>query len=148
MKTNKLTKGLAIAGTILILLPVVLPLVFGLMHLAGSGEFLFDWLMPAELLPVVLLGAALLIWAALRAKVCRRWIILSIGIGLLMLVIGLTYAQTSGLAQSPEGTMPRQESVVTALVLLFDLGVLLTGVGGVLLLKKLFLLPPGSRRMP
>jgi len=148
MKTNKLTKGLAIAGTILVLLPVALPLVFGLIHLAGAGEFLFDWLMPAELGPVVALGAALLIWAALRAKMYRWLIILSIGIGLLLLVIGLTYAQTSGLAQSPEGTMPKAEAVVTALVMLFDLGVLLTGVGGVLLLRKLFPLPPGSHSMP
>ncbi len=133
MKGNRLTTLIAIIGTNLILLPVVLPLIFGLIHLAKAGEFLFDWLMPAELLPVVLLGAALLIWAALRAKQYRLWIILSIGIGLLLLAAGLTYAQTSGLAQSPEGTMPGQETVVTALVLLFDLGVLITGIGGVLL---------------
>jgi len=141
MKGNRLTTLIAIVGTNLILLPVVLPLIFGLIHLAGSGEFLFDWLMPAELLPVVLLGAALLIWAALRVKQYRLWIILSIGIGLLLLVIGLTYAQTSGLAHSPEGTMPKAESFVTALVLLFDLAVLLTGIGGVLLLRKLYRKP-------
>ncbi len=135
MKTNRLTKGLAIAGTILVLLPVVLPLVFGLIHLAGAGEFLFDWLLPAELLPVVLLGALLLVWAALRAKQYRGLITITIAISLLLLVFGLVYAQVSGLAQSPEGTMPKAESFMTVLVLLFDLGVLITGIGGVLLLN-------------
>ena len=60
--TNRLTKFLAISGTILVGLPVVAPIVFSLIRLVQGGSFMFDYLMPGELALLVLIGAGLLIW--------------------------------------------------------------------------------------
>ena len=138
MKTNKTTKGLAIAGTVFVFLPIVLPIFFGLTRIVRGARFILDWLMPAELLPLVLIGAALLTWAALRAKMFRRWIILSIVIGLLLLGIGLTYATVTGMADGSVNPTTGMKVFAYGCVMLFDVGVLLTGIGGVLLLRRLY----------
>lgn len=50
------TKGLAAAGTVLVFLPLLAPLFFGIIRLVQAGIFQVDYLMPAELLPLVLIG--------------------------------------------------------------------------------------------
>ena len=61
-----LSKILAILGTVLIWLPIAFPLGFAAIRLMQGGRLLLDYLMPAELFPLVLLGSALLLWAAHR----------------------------------------------------------------------------------
>lgn len=63
-----LTKALAIAGTALVWLPILAPVFFSAASLLLDGVFRFDYMMPAELGPVALAGAGLLLWAALRAR--------------------------------------------------------------------------------
>ncbi len=60
------TKILALAGTILAWLPVAAPILFSGARLGRGGMFHIDYLMPAELFPLVLAGGGLLLWAALR----------------------------------------------------------------------------------
>lgn len=54
--TYRFTKALAIAGTLLVWLPVLAPLVFSVVRLFNRQKFLLDFLMPAELFPVILAG--------------------------------------------------------------------------------------------
>jgi len=65
------TKILAILGSILVWLRLLAPFIFGIASLIGDGMFRFDFLMPAELLPMELAGAGMLIWAAFRSR--RYW---------------------------------------------------------------------------
>jgi len=67
-KKDVFTRILAAAGTALVWLPIAAPVVFGVIGLIERRRFMLDYLMPFELFPLVLLGTALLIWAAIRAK--------------------------------------------------------------------------------
>ena len=70
-KKGSLTKTLAVVGTVLVWIPVLAPILFAAASLIQAGMFRFDYLMPAELFPVALVGGGLLLWAALRARARR-----------------------------------------------------------------------------
>ncbi|MDO8914902.1 MAG: hypothetical protein Q7W16_02315 [Coriobacteriia bacterium] len=73
-KTGGLTKGLAIAGTLLVWSPIVAMLVTSIPGSVRSMRFRLDWLMPAELSPLVAVGAILLLAAVLLARARRGWV--------------------------------------------------------------------------
>jgi len=56
-------KILAIIGTLFVWLPILAPVLFSAARFFQSNRFLFDYLMPAELFPIALLGAVLLMVA-------------------------------------------------------------------------------------
>ncbi len=60
-KKGGLTKILAIAGTVLVWLPILVPVTFCAARFAAHRVFRFNYLMPAELFPAVLLGGGLLL---------------------------------------------------------------------------------------
>ena len=64
---NTFTKALAIIGTILAWLPIQAPIILSAIRLIQTGQFQFDYLIPAELFPLAMIGGGLLIWAAIRA---------------------------------------------------------------------------------
>lgn len=139
--TNRLTKFLAISGTILVGLPVVAPIVFSLIRLVQGGSFMFDYLMPAELALLVLVGAGLLIWAAIRAHSRVRLFAWSLGAAVLTLVGSQALAVVSGLAH---GTTPESSPwmvVVLSVLIAYDLLVLLLFITGFLLCRDLFAKP-------
>ncbi|HEX6384498.1 MAG TPA: hypothetical protein VF177_07500, partial [Anaerolineae bacterium] len=63
-KKGILTRILAIVGTVLVWLPILAPVMFSMAAIIEERVFRFDYLMPAELFPVALVGGGLLIWAA------------------------------------------------------------------------------------
>jgi hypothetical protein len=73
-KKNVFTKILAITGTVLVCLPILAPILLSVIFLIADGEFLFDYLMPAELFPVAMAGGVLLLWAAIREKRRLGWV--------------------------------------------------------------------------
>ena len=137
-KKSVFTKVLAIAGTALVWLPLLAPLGFGLVRLIQSGRFLFDYLMPAELFPIVLLGGLLLFWAAWRAQAKKRLI----GWGLLAMVLLLVGSQViailTGLASGETEPGGWQMVLVLALLGVYCLAILAVGMGGVRLLRTLY----------
>jgi len=139
MKSNPvLTKILAISGTVLVGLPVVAPIVFSLIRLIQSGRFMFDYLMPAELGLLVLGGAALLIWAAIRAHSRVKLIAWTVGLALLTVVGGQALAVVTGLA---DGSTPQSSPwmiVVLSLIITYDLLVVLLFIAGCLLCRDVF----------
>jgi len=136
MKNNLLTKLLVLAGVILTGIPVAAPLIFAIISLANGNGFRLDYMMPAELFIMVLIGAALLIWASIRAKQLLKSIAWVLGISVFFLVACQLLAQVSGLADgSIESSGPYFITVVSMLIL-FDLGVIgLTVLGGMLTLR-------------
>jgi hypothetical protein len=142
-KKGLLTKILASVGTLLVWFPILAPVFFSVALLLAEGIFRFDYLMPAELFPVVLVGGGLLIWAALRARSRRELIGWGYGIAAGLLVGGQLLAVVTGLASGdtePEGGW---WMLVLAAIVLYSLAVIVIGVGGVLLLRDLFR-PPRS----
>jgi hypothetical protein len=137
-KRDTLTKILAVAGTVLVGLPLVAPLVFGLIALFAMGVFRFDYLMPAELFPLVLLGGGTLIWAAIRT---RRWLRLiggCIAAAVALLVGSQLLATLTGLASGAIEPQGIWWALALGGILLSDLAVLGAAVGGALLLRDLF----------
>ena len=137
-KNDRFTKILAIVGTILVGLPIVAPIIFGLTRLIRSGRFMVDYLMPAELGFLVLAGALMLLWAAIRARAYIKWIAWSIGIAILLVVGAQWLAIATGLA---DGTTPEggwQSAVVYGGIIGYDLAVISILIAGILLIRKLF----------
>jgi hypothetical protein len=89
---------LAIAGAVLLGLPVLAPFVLGLASLAGSGVFRFDFLLPAEVFPVPAAGFLAAFAAALIARRRRILIGAAFGAGLAALAGAQALAAASGLA--------------------------------------------------
>ncbi len=137
-KRDIFTKTLASIGTVLVCFPILMPVLISAILLIGERIFRLDYLMPAELGLFVLAGSLLLIWASVRARLRRGIIAWGIGIAIGMLVGGQALASATGLASGeiePQGIW--WLLVLTSLVL-YDLAVILIGVGGVLLIRDLF----------
>lgn len=137
-KKGSLTKFLAISGTILVWFPILAPVLISAIFYLQEHILRIDYLMPAELFLSFLLGSGLLLWATLRAHSHVKLVSWGLGIAILMLFGGQWLAVVSGLASGetqPAG--PAWMAVIASLVV-YVLGILLVGIGGVLLLRDLF----------
>jgi hypothetical protein len=101
-KRDTLARILAILGTVLVVLPLLAPFVFSLRWIGSPVGWRLDYLMPFEVYPVTLVGAALLLWASLRAHALRGAVSIAIGVMLGSLALGAIAAQVTGIAQSIE----------------------------------------------
>ncbi|MEN6523068.1 MAG: hypothetical protein ABFD14_05010 [Anaerolineaceae bacterium] len=143
-KKNTLTKMLAIMGTLLVWFPLLAAVILSIAHLIRSGKFLFDFLIPAEIFYVILIGGALLIWAAVRAKTYWAWIIWSLVGAVVCLVASQGLAMVTGIAS---GTRPAEGFwwiMVMVLMGLVIVAEIIEGIGGILLTRKLFTPDPKS----
>ena len=137
-KKGILTKMLAIVGTVLVWLPVLAPVVLSMAAIIEERVFRFDYLMPAELFPVALVGGGLLIWAALRVRLHRRLIGWGLGISVGSLVGGQVLAIITGLASGETEPDGWWWALVLASIVVYSLTLVVIGVGGVLLLREPF----------
>ncbi len=137
-KRDLFTKILAIGGTILVGFPVVAPIFFGILHLVRAGRLMVDYLMPAELGFLVLAGALLLLWAAIRARAYIKWIAWCMGSAVVLVVGAQWLAVATGLASGAVQEGGWESAVVYGGIIGYDLAVLTLFVGGVLLIRKLF----------
>lgn len=138
MKNNLFTKLLAVAGVILTGIPVVAPIIFAIISFASGNGFRLDYLMPAELFIMVLIGAALLIWASIRAKKLIKPIAWTLGISVVLLIACQVIAQISGLADGRIEASGPYFVIVMAMLVLFDLGVIGLVVLGGMLISRVF----------
>ncbi len=137
-KKNVLTKILAIAGTVLVWFPILAPVLLGVVSLITERVFRLDYLMPAELFLLVLIGGGLLIWAALRARSWLKLITWGLGLAVGMLIAGQGLAVVTGLASGVTEPAGWWFALVLASLVILWLAIILTGVGGILLLRDLF----------
>ena len=137
-KGNALTKTLAFMGTGLVWFPIVAPFLFGLARLIRGGRFRFDYLIPAELFPAVVVGGTALLWAALRARSRRGLIAWALGAAAAFLAASQLMAVGSGLASGKiEPSGPWFVLVVAGLIA-YCLATVVLGIGGGLLVQDSF----------
>lgn len=137
-KKGILTKVLAIIGTVLVWFPILAPILFSVVRLARGRILRFDYLLPAEFFPLILVGGGLLLWAAWRAGSRRGLIGGSLGIAITLLVLGQVLAALTGLASGetePEGW---RWALVVVSIVGYLLSVVAIGIGGLSLLGDLF----------
>jgi len=137
-KKGILTKVLAFVGTVLVWIPILAPALFSAAFLIQTRTFRFDYLMPAEIFPMALVGGGLLLWAALRARSRRGLIGGSLGSAVILLVGGQALAVVTGLASGRTAPTGWPWALVLASLALFVLALAALGVGGVLLVRDLF----------
>jgi hypothetical protein len=103
---SPLTISLATVGVVLAWFPFVATLATSLVGSLRTGWFVMDYLMPAELFPAVLVGGALLLWAAVRARNAVAATASSLAVAAASLVLAQLVAVTTGVASGaapPEG---------------------------------------------
>jgi hypothetical protein len=133
-----LVKILALAGSVLVWVPILAPILFGFIQLLRAHVFQFDYLLPAELFPVVFLGGGLLLWGAWRARSHRALIGGSLGMTILLLVAAVRLAGITGLASGatePEGW---PWALVLAAFAGFWAALLALAVGGWMLIRAVW----------
>ncbi|MGB7539904.1 MAG: hypothetical protein WBM17_15275 [Anaerolineales bacterium] len=128
---------MAVTGTALVWIPILAPAVLAVIRLAQSRMFLFDYLMPAELFPAVLLGGILLLWAALRARSRRALVGWSLGLAAGLLAAGQALAVATGPASGAINPAGWPWVLVLASIAGYTLAVIALGVGGLLLFQTL-----------
>ncbi len=134
-KRDLLAKALTYAGTVLVWLPILAPVFFSVLAVWRSGQWRFDYLMPAELFPVALIGGAMLLIAALRTRSRPRPIAGALSLALALLVGGQALATVTGLADGriqPNGIW---WVLVLATLAGYSLCLVALGVLGLLLIR-------------
>ncbi len=137
-RTDLLTKVLAIVGTALVWFPILAPIVLSTIRFVETRMFHFDYLMPAELFPFALVGGGLLMWAALRARAYWKIVGWGLGIAVGMLVGGQALAVVTGLASGEIEPAGWPWVLVLATLATYSLALVAIGIGGLLLVRKLF----------
>jgi hypothetical protein len=118
-------------GAVLVWLPVVAPLALGIGFWFRRGRLLIDFLMPAELFPLILAGGALLLTAALLTK-WRVWLVTLAWGGAVALPAGSQgLAVLTGLASGRHPAEGWRFGVVMATFGLFLAAVVALGVAGI-----------------
>ena len=132
------TKGLAITGTILVWLPILFTLITSVFGTIRAQSFLCDYLIPAELFPVALVGTLLLFWAAMRAKILRKVIIWGLILMLIFLFGGQALAVVTGLASGAIEPAGWPWVLVISSIAIYTLSLIVVCIAGTLLVKRLF----------
>jgi hypothetical protein len=132
-KRDALTRTLAIVGTVLAWIPILAPVLFSVMVTIRRRVFRFDYLMSAELFPVVPLGGAALLWAALRARSRHKLIAWSLGVTVGLLVGGQLLAVLTGLASGETEPTGWPWILVLASLAGYTLALVVMAAGGALL---------------
>jgi hypothetical protein len=139
MKTRLIiAKILAIAGNVLVGLPLLTPIVFGLISLISTGQFRFDYLMPAEFFLAVLAGGVLLLVAAIMARMRIKLIAWTLGAVVCTLVVLIVVPILTGADKAVEGPSRGLMVIFQVLIGLYWLAILALLSGGKYLLRDLF----------
>ena len=132
-KPSILTKILAPIGTILVWLPILAPILFSAGTWLERQHFNFDYLMPLELFPFELVGAGLLIWAALNARLRVKLIGWSLAAAGFDLVLGAVFMSVSGLASGKNEPTGILLAFAIFILIVYILAIIVAGIGGCLL---------------
>jgi len=105
--------------------------------IAGKA-LLFDYLMLAELFPIIALGLVLLVLTTLLTKTFRKWFGWGSVAALVALTAGQVLAVTSGLAS---GALPESGGIfvtVIASIVIYNVLVVALAILAILLLRRIF----------
>jgi hypothetical protein len=137
-RLSVLTKTFAIAGTALVWLTLLAPLVFAATAAIGGRGLRFDYLMPAELFPAILVGGALLAASAFLARSRRTLVVGALAVAVVLLVGSQVFAVATGMASGAAEATGWRWGIAFAGIIGYALAAVVLGVGGVLLIRDLF----------
>lgn len=147
-RRSVLAQGLAIAGAVLTWFPIIAPVVLSVVRFAQTGRWMIDYLMPAELLPVALLGGVLLFWAAILAHSHRARIGWSLGAAVGLLILSMGLAVVTGLASGAAEASGWRLALVAGLLGGYIVALVVLGVSGVSLVRAVMKRPSADAAAP
>lgn len=135
---GRLTKTLAVTGVALVWFPFLAMILTARIGVPEGPRFQVDYLIPAELFPLVLVGCGLLVWAALRARTRRGPIVWGVAIAVIALVGGQWLAMLTGLDSGETEPAGVGFAVVVASIAIYILALVEVGVAGIMLVRDVF----------
>ena len=136
-KKVKITKMIALLGTIVIWLPIFFTLLTAAIGSIAARTFLLDYLMPAELFPFALAGSLLLLWATIRAGLWKKEQVWSLAVMVVSLAACQGSAVLTGLASGDREPSGWPLFLVMSFLGLYIAAILAQGILGIFLLRKL-----------
>lgn len=124
-------------GIVLVFFPLIAPIVLSLIYLAQEGQFMLDYLMPAEIYPFALFGTLLLIVIAAKTKIKFRELLWTFILGILMLVGLQVFALVTGVANGDTPFEGFYANMLLSMLVLFILCQIALGVFGIILFRIL-----------
>lgn len=131
-------KILAIGGEILTGLPILFPLAVSFPTLFRSGRVNFDYLFPAEMFPIVLLGGIMLLVSTILVRTHIKWIAWTFGAVVLTLAALMIVPIVTGLDNSIEQPAGNLMLILQGIVALHWLAIIALVIGGIILIVALF----------
>ncbi len=135
---SALAKIFAVSGTLLLLAPILFMLVTAVVGSIADNRLLFDYLMLAELFPLVALGLVLLVLGSITSRVLPKWIGWTSAAALILLAASMIFAQASGLSSGVQSMQSGAFVLVVIGIALYNVLILGIAILGILLVKKLF----------
>ena len=133
-----LTKVFAVSGTVVLWAPILFMFVTAIIGSIAGKALLFDYLMLAELFPIVALGLILLVLSSLLSRTFRKWF----GWGSVAALLALTSAQilatASGLASGALAESGGVFVTVIAAIVIYNIIIVALAILAILLLRRLF----------
>ena len=139
-----LTKIFTISGTLLLWAPILFMCVTAIFGSIIGKTLLFDYLMLAELFPIVALGLVLLVLASLMCGTFRKWFGWGSVAALVALTSGQIFASVSGLASGALSENGAVFAVVIASIVIYNIIVVALAILGILLIRRLFRKEPDA----
>ena len=139
-----LTKIFTISGTLMLWTPILFMFVTAIVGSIMRKALLFDYLMLAEMFPIVALGLVLLVLASLLSGTFRKWFGWGSVAALVTLSCGQIFASVSGLASGALAENGAAFAVVIASIVIYNIIVVALAILGILLIRRLFRKEPDA----
>lgn len=136
-KKDTIAKVLAIIGTVLLWIPILFTILTSAVGTILSKVFRMDYLMPAELFPVVLVGSILLFIAARRSRIHDKLVGWSTIIMFVFLLGGQALAVITGLASGETEAAGLPWVLVVGALVLYSALLIELCITGAVIVKKL-----------
>jgi hypothetical protein len=133
-----LTKIFAVSGSVLLWAPILFLFVTAIIGSIAGKALLFDYLMLAELFPIIALGLILLIFASLLSHLYRKWFGWGSVTALLALSAAQILATASGLSSGALAESGGVFATVIAAIVVYNVIVVALAILSILLLRRLF----------
>ena len=135
---SALAKIFSVSGTLLLVAPILFMLVTAVVGSIAGKALLFDYLMLAELFPIVALGLVLLVLGSIASRILPKWIGWSSAAALILLAASLLFANASGLSSGAQSMQSGAFTLVVIGIAVYNVLILGIAILGILLVKKLF----------
>ena len=135
---SALTKIFAVSGAVLLWGPLLFMIVTAIWGSIQQKSLLFDYLMLAELFPIVALGLILLVLASLISRTYAKWFGWGCVAALVALAGGQIFATVTGLATSASSQANTAMTIVIISIAIFNLIILGLAILSIVFLRQLF----------